>query len=218
MAIHGTLVICCRQKLNSQFVIMFRVIPCVRHYPCWKAKELFTESMVQEHTFKKKNFVAHIDHMNSFSEIAHKSGKEAGSQIMKFEVQDASPTIATELNLVPGEQVYYIKRLRFIEDNAAQLEETWMSVARFPDLTVSHMQKSKFSYIENECGIKIIGTYETFSPTFPTPEIASILRISPRDPILKIQTQAVDSNSIPLDYSLLYSNIFEFQVKYFFPR
>lgn len=216
MAIHGTLVICCRQKLNSQFVIMFRVIPCVRHYPCWKAKELFTESMVQEHTFKKKNFVAHIDHMNSFSEIAHKSGKEAGSQIMKFEVQDASPTIATELNLVPGEQVYYIKRLRFIEDNAAQLEETWMSVARFPDLTVSHMQKSKFSYIENECGIKIIGTYETFSPTFPTPEIASILRISPRDPILKIQTQAVDSNSIPLDYSLLYSNIIEFQVKYFF--
>lgn len=153
--------------------------------------------------------------MNSFSEIAHKSGKEAGSQIMKFEVQDASPTIATELNLVTGEQVYYIKRLRFIEDNAAQLEETWMSVARFPDLTVSHMQKSKFSYIENECGIKIIGTFETFSPTFPTPEIASILRISPRDPILKIQTQAVDSNSIPLDYSLLYSNIFEFQVKYF---
>lgn len=104
--------------------------------------------------------------MNSFSEIAHKSGKEAGSQIMKFEVQDASPTIATELNLVTGEQVYYIKRLRFIEDNAAQLEETWMSVARFPDLTVSHMQKSKFSYIENECGIKIIGTFETFSPTF----------------------------------------------------
>ena len=81
-----------------------------------------------------------------------------------------------------------------------------------------NMQKSKFSYIENECGIKIIGTFETFSPTFPTPEIASILRISPRDPILKIQTQAVDSNSIPLDYSLLYSNIFEFQVKYFFPR
>lgn len=51
---NGMLVICCRQKRNSLFVIMFRVIPCVRHYPCWKAKELFTESMVQEHTFKKR--------------------------------------------------------------------------------------------------------------------------------------------------------------------
>ncbi|MDT9423014.1 UTRA domain-containing protein [Escherichia coli] len=82
---------------------------------------------------------------------------------------------------------YYIKRLRFIEDNAAQLEETWMSVARFPDLTVSHMQNPNFRILRNECGIKIIGTYETFSPTFPIPEIASILRISPRDPILKFR-------------------------------
>ena len=92
--------------------------------------------------------------MNSFSEIAHKSGKEAGSQIMKFEVQDASPTIATELNLVTGEQVYYIKRLRFIEDNAAQLEETWMSVARFPDLTVSHMQNPNFRILRTNAGSK----------------------------------------------------------------
>ncbi len=137
---------------------------------------------------------------------------------MKFELQNASPVIANELSLSQGQPVYYIKRLRFIENNAAQLEETWMSVERFPDLTISHMQKSKFSYIENECGIKIIGTFETFSPTFPTPEIASILHISPQDPILKIQTQAVDRNYIPLDYSLLYCNIFEFQVKYFFPR
>ncbi|EPE8322752.1 GntR family transcriptional regulator [Escherichia albertii] len=166
----------------------------------------------------KKNFTAHIDHMNSFSEIAHKGGKEAGSKIMKFELQNASPVIANELSLSQGQPVYYIKRLRFIENNAAQLEETWMSVERFPDLTISHMQKSKFSYIENECGIKIIGTFEIFSPTFPTPEIASILHISPQDPILKIQTQAVDRNYIPLDYSLLYCNIFEFQVKYFFPR
>ena len=87
---------------------------------------------------------------------------------MKFEVQDASPTIATELNLVTGEQVYYIKRLRFIEDNAAQLEETWMSVARFPDLTVSHMQKSKFSYIENECGSKSLAPLK-LSPYFSYP-------------------------------------------------
>lgn len=137
---------------------------------------------------------------------------------MKFEVQDASPTIATELNLVTGEQVYYIKRLRFIEDNAAQLEETWMSVARFPDLTVSHMQKSKFSYIENECGIKIIGTFETFSLLF-LPQKSPVFYGSAHGiPYLKFRLQAVDSNSIPLDYSLLYSNIFEFQVKYFFPR
>lgn len=167
---------------------------------------------------REKNFIAHIDHMNSFSEIAQKSGRSATSQIMKFELQTASQMISNELNIKPGDPVYYIKRLRFIDDVAMQLEETWLSVNRFPDLTISHMKNSKFSYIENVCNVKIIGTFETFSPALPTPELASILHISTKDPILKIQTQAVDENYHPIDYSLLYSNIFEFQVKYFFPR
>ncbi|EIG0372007.1 TPA: UTRA domain-containing protein, partial [Salmonella enterica subsp. diarizonae serovar 61:l,v:z35] len=63
-----------------------------------------------------------------------------------------------------------------------------------------------------------IGTFETFSPIFPTPEIASVLHISTKDPILKIQTQAIDEKHQPIDYSILYSNILEFQVKYFLPR
>lgn len=167
---------------------------------------------------RKKVLTAHIDHMNSFSELAYKNGKEANSQIMKFELQTASQKVSDALKLNAGELVYYIKRLRFIEDKPTQLEETWLSVNRFPDLTVSHMRKSKFSYIEKECNTKIIGTFETFIPTFPTEEIASILRVSIKDPILKIQTQALDNNHRPLDYSILHCNIFELQVKYFLPR
>ncbi|WOJ32157.1 GntR family transcriptional regulator [Citrobacter koseri] len=167
---------------------------------------------------KQKSFIAHVNHMNSFSEIAHNSGKEVISQIMKFELQTASPLISRELNIKLNDPVYYIKRLRIIDDKPAQLEETWLSVSRFPKLTISHMKKSKFSYIEKECGIKIIGTFETFSPAFPTAEIASILHISTKDPVLKIQTQAVCKNHQPIDYSILYSNAFEFQVKYFLPR
>lgn len=167
---------------------------------------------------KKKIFVAHVHHMNSFSEIAYNSGKEVVSQIMKFELQVASGRIAKELNMEQNESVYYIKRLRVIDNKPAQLEETWLSVSRFPKLTISHMRNSKFTYIEKECNIKIIGTFETFSPVFPTAEIASILHTSTKDPILRIQTQAVDENYQPIDYSILHSNIFEFQVKYFLPR
>lgn len=137
---------------------------------------------------------------------------------MRFEVQGATHLISRELNITENDPVYYIKRLRIIDNKLAQLEETWLSVGRFPELTVSHMKKSKFSYIENECNVKIIGTFETFSPIFPTSEIASVLHISTKDPILKIQTQAIDEKHQPIDYSILYSNILEFQVKYFLPR
>ncbi|POP42429.1 GntR family transcriptional regulator [Superficieibacter electus] len=167
---------------------------------------------------KEKNFIAHMDHMNSFSEIAHKAGKIASSQILKFEMQPASVLVAGGLNIAVAEPVYYIKRLRLIDNIVMQVEETWMSVNRFPALTIAHMKSSKFSFIEKECGVTITGTFETFSPTLPTPELAEILRISTKDPILQIQTQAIDINQQPVDYSILYSNSFEFQVKYFFPR
>ncbi|EDF8639532.1 GntR family transcriptional regulator, partial [Salmonella enterica] len=113
---------------------------------------------------RRKSFIAHVDHMNCLSEIAQNSGKEIVSQIMRFEVQGATHLISRELNITENDPVYYIKRLRIIDNKLAQLEETWLSVGRFPELTVSHMKKSKFSYIENECNVKIIGTFETFSP------------------------------------------------------
>ncbi|MGX5026392.1 GntR family transcriptional regulator [Enterobacter asburiae] len=167
---------------------------------------------------KRKSFIAHVEHMNCLTEIAINSGKDIVSQIIRFEVQRATPLIARELNITESDPVYYIKRLRVIDNKPAQLEETWLSVNLFPELTISHMKKSKFSYIENECNIKIIGTFETFSPAFPTPEIAGVLHTSIKDPILKIQTQAIDEKHHPIDYTILYSNIFEFQVKYFLPR
>lgn len=99
-----------------------------------------------------------------------------------------------------------------------QLEETWLSATRFPDLTIAHMKKSKFSYIENECGIRIDGCYESIVPILPSAELATLLHISTKDPIIKMQTQAIDEQHQPIDYSILYTNMFEFQVKYYLPR
>ncbi|MGL5966894.1 MAG: GntR family transcriptional regulator [Kluyvera sp.] len=167
---------------------------------------------------RNKHFQASVTHLDSFTEIAKNEGKTPTSQILKFELQSASDEIANGLQIKPGEPVYYAKRLRFIDDIAMQVEETWMSAGRFPDLTIGHMKKSKFAYIENECGVKILGCYESIRPILPSKEVAKLLHISALDPIIRMQTQAVDEQSIPIDYSILYTNMFEFQVKYFLPR
>ncbi|HED2545505.1 GntR family transcriptional regulator [Raoultella planticola] len=167
---------------------------------------------------RNKHFQASVTHLDSFTEIARNEGKTPSSQILKFELQTASEEIAKALQLQHGEPVYYAKRLRFIDSIAMQLEETWLSATRFPDLTIAHMKKSKFSYIENECGIRIDGCYESIVPILPSPELATLLHISPKDPIIKMQTQAIDEQHQPIDYSILYTNMFEFQVKYYLPR
>jgi len=167
---------------------------------------------------RNKHFQTSVTHMDSFTEIAKKEGKKANSQVLRFELQTASEEIAGRLRLAVGDPVYYSKRLRFIDNIPMQLEETWMSVNQFPDLTINHMKQSKFSFIENECGVKIIGCYESFQPVHPTHEIAKMLHISARDPIIKMETQSIDESNNPVDYSILYNNSFEFQVKYFLSR
>lgn len=145
------------------------------------------------------------------------NGKTPFSQILKFELQTAPQEIAKGLQLQHGELVYYAKRLRFIDNIAMQLEETWLSATRFPDLTIAHMKKSKFSYIENECGIRIDGCYESIVPILP-PGTGHAAYQYQRSSIIKMQTQAIDEQHQPIDYSILYTNMFEFQVKYYLPR
>lgn len=167
---------------------------------------------------RNKHYQSSLTQFNSFTEIALNGGKKPKSQLLKFELQTASEEIASGLQLRNGDPVHYAKRLRFIDNIAVQVEETWLSATRFPDLTISHMRQSKFSYIENECGVKIAGCYESITPVKPSPEIAHLLLISPNDPIIKMYTQAIDDSHQPIDYSILYTNTFDFQIKYYIPR
>jgi len=167
---------------------------------------------------KNKNLHPNISSLKSFSENAHLSGKDCTNQVLQFMVIPSSEEIASHLKLMPGEQVYYIRRLRYVDGKPVQLEDTWMSVALFPNLSLQHMVHSKFAYIEADCGITIAGCYETFMPIIPEKEVADLLKISARDPVLQMHTQAVDINGVRLDYSHLISNTNEFRVKYFWPR
>jgi GntR family glv operon transcriptional regulator len=167
---------------------------------------------------RHKHFQAPVTHLDSFTELVRNEGKKPVSRVLRFELQQATEDIASRLRLSVGEPVYYARRLRHIDNVPMQLEDTWLSVDRFPDLTIGHMQHSKFAYIENDCGIRIHGCYESFQPILPQQEIAKLLQLSVRDPIIRMETQSVDEQHAPIDFSILYTNAFEFQVKYFLPR
>lgn len=222
-----------KNRLNSSIYNIGDLLPSEKelaeHYDVSRntlrkaLKTLEEEGMIERRHgsgtyLRNKHFQASVTHLDSFTEIARNEGKTPTSQILKFELQTASEEIANNLRVMPGEPVYYAKRLRLIDNIAMQIEETWLSASRFPDLTIAHMKKSKFAYIEHECGVKILGCYESIQPILPSPDVANLLHISALDPIIRMQTQAIDEQSNPIDYSILYTNMFEFQVKYFLPR
>ena len=222
-----------KNRLNSSIYNIGDLLPSEKelaeHYDVSRntlrkaLKTLEEEGMIERRHgsgtyLRNKHFQASVTHLDSFTEIARNEGKTPTSQILKFELQTASEEIANNLRVMLGEPVYYAKRLRLIDNIAMQIEETWLSASRIPDLTLAHMKKAIFAYIENECGVKILGGYESIQPILPSPDVANLLHISALDPIIRMQTQAIDEQSNPIDYSILYTNMFEFQVKYFLPR
>ena len=59
----------------------------------------------------------------------------------------ADERLAAKLALNPNDKVWHVKRVRFIREKPVNLEETWMPLAMFPDLT-EVMEQSKYHYIE----------------------------------------------------------------------
>ncbi|CAM3544613.1 GntR family transcriptional regulator [Rouxiella silvae] len=187
------------------------------------ATELVSEGLLERRhgtgTFiKNKNIQPRITTLKSFSENAQEAGKHCENRVLEFRIMPASLEISSQLQIQFSEQVYYVRRLRCIDNNPVQLEDTWMPVALFPNLSVQDMQRSKFSYIESVCGMTIAGCYETFLPVIPNKKVAALLHLSEKDPVLQMSTQAVDINGVRLDYSTLVCNVHEFRVRYFWPR
>ena len=164
---------------------------------------------------RHKKTVAWLNGFMGFSEIARIQGKPAVSRVLSFEVIPARENIAAWLQCEVGEPVFHVKRLRTMDKTPMQLEETWLSAQR---LTMEHMNHSKFDFFEEECGITIAGCYETFSTALAHRDVARMLNLSEKDPVIRIETQAVEPSGRPLDYSVLYNNNDEFRVRYFYPR
>ncbi|PUV05651.1 transcriptional regulator, partial [Acinetobacter baumannii] len=65
------------------------------------------------------------------------------------------------------------------------LEETWMPLALFPDLTWQVMENSKYHFIEEVKKMVIDRSEQEIIPLMPTEEMSRLLNISQTKPILE---------------------------------
>jgi DNA-binding GntR family transcriptional regulator len=54
------------------------------------------------------------------------------------------------------------------------LEDSFMPVKLFRNLSLAHLEGSKFDYIEKECGITISGNYESLTPVLADKQLARL--------------------------------------------
>ncbi len=128
------------------------------------------------------------------------------SKVISFTIQIPTEYIATKLQIQRDEHVFYIKRLRFADKKPVDVEETWMPVKLFPDLTYQIMQRSKYAYIEKEKQMTILSSEQEIIPVLPNAEISKLLEISESQPIVKKITVSKLQDGTIFEYSNNYLN------------
>lgn len=141
--------------------------------------------------------------IKSFTEDMEEQGKQASSKVHVFGVITADKKIASLIGVRENDQIYHIERTRYADKDAVLFEKTFMSVSLHPNMSISVLQASKYRYMEEQ-GLNIDYASQHITPIFPSEYIADELKISARQPILKVANTTYLKDGRIFDYTELY--------------
>ncbi|MBM4862710.1 GntR family transcriptional regulator [Vibrio parahaemolyticus] len=163
------------------------------------------ESVQGSGTYVKESKVNYdIYQQSSFAEKWAHLDAATHSDVIAFEITKATLTIADALNIGEGDKIFYVKRVRYLDDKPITVEETWLPTEMFPDLTYQVMQGSKYQFIENDKGMVIDRSEQEIIPVLAPEDIAELLDIDPTQPIIEKRTRGFLQGDVVFEYSRNY--------------
>ena len=165
-------------------------------------QEAIIESIQGSGSYVKEERVNYdIYQLTSFYEKLADRNVETHSDVRVFEAIGADESLAEKLQVMPGENVWHVKRVRFIKQKPVTLEETWMPLALFPDLTWEVMENSKYHFIEQTKRMVIDRSEQEIVPVMPSEEMVSLLGLDASRPILEKISRGYLNDGRVFEYS-----------------
>ncbi|MCK7047961.1 GntR family transcriptional regulator [Enterobacter roggenkampii] len=165
-------------------------------------EEQIVESIQGSGTYVKEERVNYdIYQLTGFYEKLADRNVDTHSEVSIFEVLKADAKLAEKLNLSHDDKVWHVKRVRFIKQKPVNLEETWMPLALFPDLTWEVMENSKYHYVEQIKKLVIDRNEQELVPIMPSEEAIAALSLDPAKPILEKVSRGFLKDGRVFEYS-----------------
>ncbi len=130
------------------------------------------------------------------------AAKNLSSKIFYFKKIIANDDVASKLQLDDSKEVWHILRARYINNELHHLENTFMPVSLFPNLTKEKCLASILYYVETELGYEVSHAHKTIESSFFTAREAELLNIEERAPSLVVYNIGYLTNGRPYEYSI----------------
>lgn len=139
----------------------------------------------------------------SFSDLAHDMSFDSHTKILCFqEIAQPNEHVRRRLQLNSDETVYFLSRVRCIENAPVLLENTYVPQKMVPFFDILKIEQDGiYKYLDQEFGIRDLEGTERFTAYNPTLEEKQILKIYDNDPCIRIRRLLYYHGS-PLEYTV----------------
>jgi GntR family transcriptional regulator len=137
--------------------------------------------------------IRNLRDLKSFVEVTSENGRAATTTVLGCVQEQADMRTADSLGIDPGESVWYLRRLRNLDQVPALLEESRLPVARFPglDKRVGYAE-SLYAMLGEVYGAGVESGHEVLAVGFAEPEVAQLLDVGPGHPVFELSGVAYD--------------------------
>jgi GntR family transcriptional regulator, transcriptional regulator of bglA len=126
---------------------------------------------------------------------------ELTSKIIEFEVRKPTEEVTVNLNMDVNEDVYYVKRIRYINGQTLCLEESYYNKSIITYLNKEIVTESIFHYITEGLGLKVGFSDVYLQVDKLTEEEAFYLKLEKDAPKLLVESIFHLTNGQPFDFS-----------------
>ena len=145
----------------------------------------------------------HFNKLMSYTEQMAARSLTAASKILSLKAVESEPEVAARLSLPADEPLVELKRLRHAADEPFALETCYLSQKEFPGLLATPLgRESLFAVLERNYAVKLGYADEEVDATAADPEMAELLGIPRRDPLLRIRQVIFSSGGKAVIYVL----------------
>lgn len=131
------------------------------------------------------------------------AGKDIRTDVLQFGIINPDAEVASKLRIKVDDFVYYIVRIRYLENKPMVVEYTQMPIDVIPGLKREHVQNSIYSYIENTLKLKIQSAHRAIRALMPSQEEREWLGIGDKEiPIQEVAQLGFLYDGRPFEYSI----------------
>lgn len=137
--------------------------------------------------------------LSSFSDTMRVLGLSVTSSIVNLELIKPSPRIIKDLQLAPGQEVAYLRRLRYVNKEPMALMSSYMSSSYYRTLQTSDLVNRPLTQIMEEAAdIHIVASRDHIEASLAQMDEAELLGIEHGAPVLLIRGILYDKDHLPV--------------------